>query len=35
MVKSIVLCDGITYGTTDGFTKEWNINGENITLGVK
>ncbi|MBR2143135.1 isoleucine--tRNA ligase [Anaerovibrio sp.] len=35
MVKSIVLCNGITYGSTDGFTKEWNINGENITLGVK
>ena len=35
MVKSIVLCNGITYGSTDGFTKEWSINGENITLGVK
>ncbi|MBP3232479.1 MAG: isoleucine--tRNA ligase [Anaerovibrio sp.] len=35
MVKSIVLCNGITYGSTDGFIKEWNINGENITLGVK
>ena len=35
MIKKIVLCDAITYGSTDGFVKEWNINGENITLAVK
>ena len=35
MIKKIVLCDAITYGSTDGFVKEWNINGENVTLAVK
>ena len=30
-----VLADGITLGETDGFVKEWDINGEKVTLGVK
>jgi isoleucyl-tRNA synthetase len=34
-IKDIVLGDAIEYERTDGFTKEWNINGESITLGVK
>jgi isoleucyl-tRNA synthetase len=34
-IKDIVLGDAIEYGKIDGFTKEWNINGEAITLGVK
>ncbi len=35
LLKKVVLADSITYGTTDGFVKEWNINGEDITLAVK
>lgn len=34
-VKSEVLADGIQYETTAGYEKEWNINGENVTLGVE
>ena len=37
-IKKIVLGDSISYGTTDvdgGFAKEWNINGEDITLAIK
>ena len=30
-----VLGDGIVYEEMDGYTKEWNINGENVELGVK
>ena len=30
-----VLADGITTGTLGGYVKEWNINGEHITLEVK
>ena len=25
----------IVTGSVDGYTKEWNINGEKVTLGVK
>ena len=35
ILKKVVLADSITYGNTDGFVKEWNINGEDITLAVK
>lgn len=34
-IKRIVLGDSISYGVTDGFVKEWNINGEDIVLGIK
>ena len=34
-IRSIVLADAVEYGSTDGFTKEWNINGEMVVLGVK
>lgn len=34
-VKSEVLADSIQYETTAGYEKEWNINGENVTLGVE
>ena len=34
-IKGIVLADAIEYGHTDGFSKEWNINGEMVTLAVK
>ena len=30
-----VLADSITEGTTDAYSKEWDINGETVTLGVK
>lgn len=33
-IKSEVLAEEITLGETKGFIKEWNINGENVTLGV-
>ncbi len=35
ILKKVVLADSITYGNTDGFVKEWNINGEDITLAIK
>ena len=33
-IKSAVLADHIMIGKMGGFTKEWNINGENVMLGV-
>jgi isoleucyl-tRNA synthetase len=33
-IGSVCLADSIVAGT-DGFTKEWDINGEKVTLGVK
>ena len=34
-LKKVVLADKLVYGSTEGFVKEWNINGEDITLAVK
>lgn len=34
-LKKVVLADKVVYGYTEGFVKEWNINGEDITLAVK
>ncbi len=34
-ICGIVLADGVEYGTVDGYTKEWNINGEMVVLGIK
>ena len=34
-VKSDVLAEDVVFGCTDGFVKDWSINGENVTLGVK
>ena len=34
-LMSEVLCDKITYGNIKGYEKEWNLNGENIVVGVK
>ncbi len=34
-IAAEVLADGITTGTLGGYVKEWNINGEHITLEVK
>ena len=33
-LKAEVLADSITLGEMQGYTKEWNINGENVMLGV-
>jgi isoleucyl-tRNA synthetase len=30
-----VMADDIAIGSADGYTKEWDINGEHVTLGVK
>ena len=34
-IKSEVLANETVYGLAEGFTKEWNINGEKVTLGVQ
>ena len=34
-VKSEVLAEDIILETLAGYEKEWNINGENVTLGVE
>ena len=34
-IKSEVLANEVAYDTADGFTKEWSINGEKVTLGVE
>ena len=34
-MKSEVLANEITLGLAKGYVKEWNINGETVTLGVE
>ncbi len=34
-IKSEVLANETVYGAAEGFTKEWNINGEKVVLGVE
>ena len=34
-IKSEVLADEMVFGQTDGYVKEWNINKEAVTMGVK
>ncbi len=34
-IKEEVLADSITFGETNGYVKEWNINGETVTMGVE
>ncbi len=34
-IKSEVLADKVAYNGAKGFTKEWSINGEKVTLGVE
>jgi isoleucyl-tRNA synthetase len=34
-IKSAVLATDIVTGSTDGFEKSWNVNGEEVTLAVK
>ena len=33
-IKSEVLADKVVLGETDGYQKEWNINKEQVTMGV-
>lgn len=35
LIKSEVLADEVGYDSVKGFTKEWNINGESVTIGVE
>ena len=34
-IKSEVLADAITAGNLAGYEKEWNINGEKVTISVE
>ena len=34
-ISSVVLADTISYDNTNGFVKEWNLNGEDVTLAVE
>ena len=34
-LKAALLCDLIVFGMTEGYTKEWDINGQTVTLAVK
>ncbi|MGB4660869.1 MAG: isoleucine--tRNA ligase [Mobilitalea sp.] len=34
-IKSEVLAEEITFGSVQGYTKEWNLNGEDVILGVE
>ena len=34
-IKSVVLANDIITGRNAGFVKEWDINGEKVTLGVE
>ena len=34
-ISSDTLADSIVIGEADGYVKEWDINGEKLTIGVK
>ena len=34
-IKSVVLADEVITGAMDGIAKEWNLNGEDVTIGVR
>ncbi|MBP5179386.1 MAG: class I tRNA ligase family protein, partial [Lachnospiraceae bacterium] len=34
-IKKVVLADEIVYNMTEGSVKDWNLNGEDVTLGVR
>lgn len=34
-IAADVLADAVVTGSTDGYVKEWDVNGETVTLGVK
>ena len=35
VIKSDILCDDIVTGKSGGYAKEWNVNGEDVKLGVE
>ena len=35
LLRSVTLADEVSYGTDVAHVKEWNINGENVTLSVE
>ena len=35
ILKAEVLAEAIFYDCAEGYTKEWHINGEQVTLGVE
>ena len=34
-IMSEVLANDVIFGIIDGYSKEWNINGEDVAIGVK
>ena len=34
-ISSVVLADDVVYDSVQGVSKEWNLNGEDVTLGVR
>ncbi len=34
-IRKVVLATGVVYGPAEGSVKDWNLNGEDVTLGVK
>ena len=34
-LRKVTLADAVIYGTADGFSKEWDVNGEKVTITVK
>lgn len=34
-IKLEVLAENVEFGKMSGYSKEWNINGENVSLGVE
>jgi isoleucyl-tRNA synthetase len=34
-IKSEVLAEELSFDNAKGYTKEWNLNGEEVTLGVE
>ena len=34
-LKRVTLADSVSYGKLDGHQKEWNINGETVTLAIQ
>lgn len=35
LIRKNVLADALAYNKAEGYTKEWNLNGETVTLGVE
>ena len=35
MIRASVLANTLNFGAAEGYVKEWNLNGETVTLGVR